>query len=103
MRMVDLCSDGFFNKPRKKSPEKLPGPKRKRVGIPTFQASIFRKYTVISFREGKTLGFQVFMIPVIPGWPARPSRPSSGVSALARQITQEWPQALLIPDILGWG
>eukprot|EP00434_Breviolum_minutum_P034569 symbB.v1.2.030604.t1/scaffold3469.1/size56133/4 len=36
------------------------------------------------------------------GWPARPSRPSSGVSALARQITQEWPQALLIPDILGF-
>ena len=49
------------------------------------------------------MGFQVFMIPVIPGWPARPSRPSSGVSALARQITQEWPQALLIPDILGRG
>lgn len=88
------------------NPEKIPWKvtaKRKRVSIPKFQPSTFRGIYCTSFREGKTLGFQVFMIPVIAGWPARPSRPSSGVSALARQITQEWPQALLIPDILGRG
>ena len=102
MRMW-LMFGWFFQQTPKKSPEKLPPKGNELVFHNSNHPSSENILYCISFREGKTLGFQVFMIPVIPGWPARPSRPSSGVSALARQITQEWPQALLIPDILGWG
>lgn len=35
------------------------------------------------------------------GWPSRPLRPSASVSALARELMQQWPLAVLMPDAVG--